>query len=69
LSHLKEGGLVVTIAFHSLEDHIIKSWMNDAESAGQIQKVTSGVVEPGTEEIAKNPRSRSAKLRVVKRVA
>ena len=69
LSWLKEGGLVATIAFHSLEDRIIKSWMNDAESAGQIEIVTNGAVEPGTEEVARNPRSRSAKLRVAKRLA
>jgi 16S rRNA (cytosine1402-N4)-methyltransferase len=69
LSWLKEDGLVVTIAFHSLEDRIVKDWINDAESAGQIKKVTSGVVEPSSEEIARNPRSRSAKLRVVERIA
>ena len=69
LSYLKEGGLVVTIAFHSLEDRIIKDWMNDAQSAGQIEKVTDGVVEPSSQEVAKNPRSRSAKLRVAKRIA
>ncbi len=69
LSWLKEGGLVVTIAFHSLEDRLIKGWMNDAESAGQIEKITNGIVEPSSEEIAHNPRSRSAKLRVAKRIA
>lgn len=69
LSWLKEGGLVATIAFHSLEDRIIKGWMNDAESAGQIEVMTNGAVEPGTEEVARNPRSRSAKLRVAKRLA
>lgn len=69
LSWLKEGGLVVTIAFHSLEDRLVKGWMNDAESAGQIVKITNGVVEPSSEEIARNPRSRSAKLRVARRIA
>jgi len=69
LSYLKEGGLIATIAFHSLEDRIIKDWMNDAESAGQIEKVSNGFVEPGSEEVARNPRSRSAKLRVAKRIA
>jgi 16S rRNA (cytosine1402-N4)-methyltransferase len=69
LSWLKEGGLVVTIAFHSLEDRLIKDWMNDSESAGQIVKITNGVIEPSSEEIARNPRSRSAKLRVARRIA
>ena len=69
LSYLREGGVMATIAFHSLEDRIVKSWMNDAESAGQIEIMTNGPVEPGTEEVARNPRSRSAKLRVAKRIA
>lgn len=67
LSFLKEGGLLAVIAFHSLEDRIVKTWMNDSESAGQIEIVSHGVIEPSTTEIAKNPRSRSAKLRVAKR--
>ncbi|MFZ2199793.1 MAG: 16S rRNA (cytosine(1402)-N(4))-methyltransferase RsmH [Microgenomates group bacterium] len=69
LSYLKEGGVIAAISFHSLEDRIVKSWMNDAQSAGQIEIITKGVVEPGTTEVAKNPRSRSAKLRIAKRIA
>ncbi len=69
LSYLKEGGVIATIAFHSLEDRIVKGWMNDAESAGQVELMTNGPVEPGTAEVARNPRSRSAKLRVAKRIA
>lgn len=69
LSYLKEGGVVATIAFHSLEDRIVKSWMNDAKSAGQIELITNGPVVPGSGEVASNPRSRSAKLRVARRVA
>ncbi|MEI8232773.1 MAG: 16S rRNA (cytosine(1402)-N(4))-methyltransferase RsmH [bacterium] len=69
LSFLNEGGIIATIAFHSLEDRIIKSWMNDAVSAGQIELMTDGPVEPSSAEVGKNPRSRSAKLRVAKRIA
>jgi 16S rRNA (cytosine1402-N4)-methyltransferase len=68
LSYLKDGAIMCVISFHSLEDRIVKSWMNDAESAGQIEIITNGVVEPGSAEVAKNPRSRSAKLRVCKRI-
>lgn len=68
LSYLKGGAIMCVISFHSLEDRIVKSWMNDAESAGQIEIITNGVVEPGSAEVAKNPRSRSAKLRVCKRI-
>lgn len=69
LSWLKEGGVIATIAFHSLEDKIVKSWINDAQSAGQIEVITKKPQEPTSTEIAQNPRSRSAKLRVVRRIA
>lgn len=69
LSYLKEGGVIAVISFHSLEDRIVKGWMNDASSAGQIELQTDGPVETSTGEIAGNPRSRSAKLRVAKRIA
>jgi 16S rRNA (cytosine1402-N4)-methyltransferase len=69
LSRLKEGGVIATIAFHSLEDRIIKTWMNDSQSAGQIEILTSKPVEPSPEEIGRNPRSRSAKLRVCRRLS
>jgi 16S rRNA (cytosine1402-N4)-methyltransferase len=68
LSYLKKDAIICVISFHSLEDRIVKNWMNDAESAGQIEIITSGVIEAGTTEVAKNPRSRSAKLRVAKRI-
>jgi len=69
LSSLKEGGVIVVISFHSLEDKIVKSWMNDASSAGQIEVITDGPQEPSTKEISDNPRSRSAKMRVARRLA
>ncbi len=67
LSSLNPGGVIVTIAFHSLEDKIIKSFMNDSESAGLAEILTPKVVETSAEEISKNPRSRSAKLRAIRR--
>ncbi len=69
LSYLKEGGVLVAISFHSLEDKIVKSWINNSESAGQVESLTKGVVESSPEEIAKNPRSRSAKLRALRRLS
>ena len=68
LSSLVAGGVLVTIAFHSLEDRIVKSWMNDKSSAGQLDILTPKPVEPSSEEIGKNPRSRSAKLRAGRRL-
>lgn len=69
LSSLKEGGVLVTIAFHSLEDRIVKSFVNDSESAGQVVVLTPKVIETSPDEIQKNPRSRSAKLRAVRRIS
>lgn len=68
LSRLKQGGVITTIAFHSLEDRLAKRWMNDAESAGQIEILTGKPDEPSSTEIAHNPRARSAKLRAARRV-
>lgn len=68
LSSLVSGGVILTIAFHSLEDRIVKSWMNDAVSAGQLKVLTPKPIEPSSEEISQNPRSRSAKLRVGRRL-
>lgn len=68
LSFLREGGVLAVISFHSLEDKIVKTWMSDAVSAGQIEKLTAGVVEPSPAEVTRNPRSRSAKLRLARRL-
>ncbi len=77
-SSLRVGGRVVVIAFHSLEDRIVKRRFRDlgraqdtygqAPSAVQFRVVTRKPVRPGDAEIARNPRSRSARLRVLERV-
>lgn len=69
LSSLVSGGILVTLAFHSLEDKIIKTWVHDAESAGQIEVLTKKPIEPSSGEVVENPRSRSAKLRAVRRLS
>jgi len=68
LSYLKVGGILAVISFHSLEDRIVKNWMNEKVAANEIELITSGVVEPSSSEIAHNPRSRSAKMRIAKRI-
>ena len=62
---LRMGGRLVVIAFHSLEDRIVKRYLrgaSDGEGAGW-RIVNRRVLRPGAEELAANPRSRSARLR------
>lgn len=64
-SVLVTGARVGVITFHSIEDRIVKQAFT-ANSAYRV--VTRKPVEPSREEIARNPRARSAKLRVAERV-
>lgn len=65
LSKLKLGGVLAVISFHSLEDAIVKSFMTTAS----VEALTPSPVTPGSQEIMANPRSRSGKLRVARRVS
>ena len=66
---LRAGARLVVITFHSLEDRIVKHTLRALQQRdGLVQVLTKKPVGPGDEEIARNPRARSAKLRAAERM-
>ena len=65
---LRPGGRLVIISFHSLEDRIVKDAMRDGTKQGLYRLLTKKPVTASAEEIDRNPRSRSAKLRAAERI-
>jgi len=68
LSLLESKGRLAVISFHSLEDRIVKNFFRDEFKKGTLEILTKKPIIPNEEEITLNSRSRSAKLRVIKKI-
>ena len=78
---LKPGGRLAVLTYHSLEDRIVKNFLKSGNAEGKVEKdfygnvlspfrlVNRQVITASEEEVERNPRARSAKLRVAERVA
>lgn len=69
LEILSPGGRIVVISFHSLEDRIVKNFFKEKAKEGKIKILTKKPVIPSQEEIEKNKKSHSAKLRAAVKLA
>jgi 16S rRNA (cytosine1402-N4)-methyltransferase len=68
---LENGGRLVTIAYHSLEDRTVKEFIRNRklpEVGPALSPVTKKVIKPSIEELSRNRRCRSARIRVAARV-
>ena len=80
LKVLRPGGRLVVISYHSLEDRLVKNFLRSGNFEGRIEKdffgkpetpfeiITRKAVTPSSEELVRNPRSRSAKLRAAAKI-
>jgi 16S rRNA (cytosine1402-N4)-methyltransferase len=77
---MEKGGRLVVMSYHSLEDRMVKNYMNKGKVFGDVEKdfygheikpfesVTRKPIEPTPEEIEMNKRARSAKLRIAEKL-
>lgn len=63
LKVLAPGGRLVAIAYHSLEDRVVKTFMKESRQGGLLKVLTKKPLRPSREETIRNPSARSARLR------
>jgi len=63
---LPPGGALCVISFHSLEDRIVKHFLRREALAGRVEVLTKKPLRPEEDEVGRNPRARSAKLRAAR---
>jgi 16S rRNA (cytosine1402-N4)-methyltransferase len=69
ITFLEPGGRVVILSYHSLEDRLVKHTFRTLQAAGELTLLTKKPLRPTPEEIDRNPRARSARLRAGERPA
>ena len=80
LKVLRPGGRLAIITYHSLEDRLVKNFFRSGNFEGKVEKdffgkantpfelINNKVIVPSDEEVQRNPRSRSAKLRIAQKL-
>ncbi|MCR9131406.1 MAG: 16S rRNA (cytosine(1402)-N(4))-methyltransferase RsmH [bacterium] len=80
LQVLEEGGRLVVMSYHSLEDRLVKRFLKAGNFEGKVEKdfygnnlspfrlINKQVITPSDQEVAKNPAARSAKLRIAEKI-
>lgn len=66
---LAVNGRLAIITFHSIEDRLVKRFFKDLSTHGDFELITKKAIQPSREELKVNPRARSAKLRIIKKVS
>lgn len=64
---LSPGGRLCVISFHSIEDRIVKRYFRSLSDQDEAIRITKKPIKPSSREVRENPRSRSAKLRIIEK--